>query len=77
MIVIVICDLSYLEFVIQVLNSSFTKFDSGIHDLAVCKTLCKIETSALSITYTYWTLVDAWVKKDQHLVNQNCHFGSM
>ena len=41
------------------------KFDSGIHDLAV--------TFALSITYTYWTLVDAWVKKDEHLENQKCY----
>ena len=44
-------------------KSSSTKFDSGIHDLAVCKTL-------LLCTYTYWTLADAWVKKDEHLENQ-------
>ena len=26
---------------------------------------------ALSTTYTYWTLADAQVKKDEHLENQN------
>ena len=36
-----------------------------------------IVTFALSITYTYWTLADAQVKKDEHLENQKCHFGSM
>ena len=30
-------------------------------------------TFALSITYTYWTLVDARVKKDDHLENQKCY----
>ena len=29
-----------------------------------------VVTFALSITYTNWTLVDALVKKDQHLENQ-------
>jgi hypothetical protein len=28
---------------------------------------------ALSTTYTYWTLADAQVKKDEHLENQNLH----
>ena len=49
------------------------KFDSGIHDLAVCKKLlivC-IATFALSIT-----LVDARVKKDEHFENKKCYFGS-
>ena len=31
----------------------------------------RIVTFDLSITYTYWTLVDAWVKKYEHLENQN------
>ena len=31
----------------------------------------------LLCTYTYWTLADAWVKKDEHLENQKRHFGSM
>ena len=55
-------------------------FDSGIHDLAVCfekKNFVCIATFALSITFTYWTLVDAWVKKDEHFENQKCYFGSM
>ena len=32
-----------------------------------------IVTFALSITDTYWTLADAWVKKDEHLENQKCY----
>ena len=39
--------------------------------------LVSIVTFALSITYTYWTLADARVKKDETLGNQKCHFGSM
>ena len=54
------------------------KFDSVIHDLAVCKkNFVNVVTFGLSITYTYWTLADARVKKDEHLENQKCHFGSM
>ena len=49
------------------------KFESGIHDLAVCKKTLKIVTFALSITYTYWTLADARVKKDEHLENKKCY----
>ena len=37
----------------------------------------KYSIFALSITYTYWTLADAYVKKSEHLENQKCHFGSM
>ena len=59
----------------QNLNSSFTKFDSGIQDLAVYTHFVRIVTFAIS--YTYWTLADAWEKKDEHLENQKCHFGSM
>ena len=33
--------------------------------------------SFLSITYTYWTLADVWVKKDEHLGQQICHFRSV
>ena len=44
------------------------KFDSEIH-LAVCNSL-SIVTFALSITYIYWTLVDARVKKDEHFENK-------
>ena len=32
------------------LDSSFTKFDSGIHDLAVCKTLCKY----INVCFVYY-----------------------
>ena len=39
------------------------------------KNFVSIVTFALCITYTYWTLVDARVKKDKHLENQKCHFG--
>ena len=50
------------------------KFNSGIHNLAVCrKNFVIIVTFALSITYIYWTLADAWVKKDEHLINQKCY----
>ena len=40
------------------------KFDSGIHDLAVCKysNFCFVYHF-----YTYWNLVDAWVRKDEQL----------
>ena len=42
------------------------KFDSVIHDLAVCKKkFVNIVIFGLSINYTYWTLADAWVKKDE------------
>ena len=41
------------------------------------KHFVSIVTFALSITYTYWTLADVRVKKDEHLENQKCHFGSM
>ena len=34
-------------------------------------------TFDLSIVYADWTLADAWVKKDEHLENQKCYFGSM
>ena len=40
------------------------KFDSGIHDLAVCF-VKYIATFTLSITFTYLTKVDAQVKKDE------------
>ena len=30
-------------------------------------------TFGLPITYTYWTLADARVKKDEHLENQKCY----
>ena len=43
-----------------------------IYDLAVVS----IVTFSLYITYTYWTLEDAQVKKDEHLENQKCYFGS-
>ena len=33
-----------------------------------------IVTFALCITYTYWTLDDAWVKKDKHLENKKMSF---
>ena len=46
------------------------KFNSVIHDLAVCKKLCEYSNFDLSTTYTYWTLADAPVKKDKHLENQ-------
>ena len=45
------------------------KFDSGIHGLAICKNFEIIATFALSITHSYWTLADAWGKKDEHLEN--------
>ena len=48
------------------------KLDSGIYDLAVCKYMYVV-TFALFIAYTYWTLVDARVKKDEHLENQKCY----
>ena len=32
-----------------------------------------IVTFALSITYTYWTLVNARVKKDERLENKKCY----
>ena len=31
------------------------------------KNFVNIVTFGLSITYTYWALADAWVKKDEHL----------
>ena len=53
------------------------KFNSGIHNLAVCKkNFVIIVTFALSITYKYWTLADARVKKDEHSDNQKRYFGS-
>ena len=33
-------------------------------------------TFALSFIHTYWTLVDALVKKDEHFENQKCYMGS-
>ena len=33
-------------------------------------------TFGFSITYTYWTLADALVKKDEHLENKKCHMWS-
>ena len=52
------------------------KFNSGIHNLAVCKkNFVIIVTFALSITYKYWTLADARVKKDYHLENQKMLLG--
>ena len=35
------------------------------------KHFASIVMFALSTTYTYWTLADAQVKKDEHLENQN------
>ena len=32
-----------------------------------------IVSFALSMTYTYLTLVDAWAKKEGHLENQKCY----
>ena len=46
------------------------KFDSVIHDLAVCKNFVNIVTFGLSVTCTYRTLLNACVKKDEHLENQ-------
>ena len=49
------------------------KFDSVIHDMTVCKkNFVSIVTFALSVTYSYWTLADAHVKKDEYLENQKC-----
>jgi hypothetical protein len=43
-------------------------FDSEINHLAVFIRLCKYTvTFTLSFDYTFWTLVDARVKKDKHL----------
>ena len=48
------------------------KFNSLIHDLAVCKKLCK-HSNFWFVTYTYWTLADPRVVKDEHLENQKCY----
>ena len=45
--------------------------------LQFVKNFVSIVFFVFCITYTYWTLVDAWMKKDKHLENQKCHFGSM
>ena len=50
-----------------ILESMTWKFEKNF----VC-----IATFALSITFTYWTLVDARVKKDDHFENKKCDFGS-
>ena len=43
-------------------------FYSGIHYLAVCLRLRKYSNFCqLSFDYTVWTIVDARVKKDEHL----------
>ena len=39
------------------------KFDSGIHDLSVC----------ILLTHMGSTLAEAWVKKDEHFINQKCY----
>ena len=49
------------------------KFDSGIHDLSVCKKILSILTFLLYIPYTYGTLADAWVKKGKHLESQKSY----
>ena len=41
------------------------------------KNFVSIVTFALCITHTWWTLADARVKRDKHLENRKCHFGSM
>ena len=70
-IIIVICELSYLRFGLYFRLYHMTyKFDSVIHDLAVCKNFVNIVTFGLSVTCTYWTLLNACVKKDEHLENQ-------
>ena len=37
------------------------------------KNFVNIVTFGLSTAYTYWTLADAWVEKDEHLENQKCY----
>ena len=37
------------------------------------KNFVNIVTFGLSITYTYWTLADPRVVKDEHLENQKCY----
>ena len=72
---VVICELSYLEFVCKKLFHMTHKFDSEIYDLSVCKKLCKHST--FCFVY-YLRLLDSSrcrVKKDKHLDDQKRTLG--
>ena len=74
---IVICKLSYLsricsaKMLTQVLPNLFHK--SIIWQFV--KHFLSVVNFALCITYTYWPLADAQVKKDKNLENQNVTLG--
>ena len=55
---VVICELSYLELVMQK-PFPHEKYDFEIRDLSVCKKLLSIVTFSLYITYTSGTLADS------------------
>ena len=55
-------------------KSSFSTFDSGIHDLAVSKNYVSICSIFCFVYYlNIMNYADAWVKKDEWLENKKCH----